>query len=252
MTKKTDVPPYKLRKSTGQAYAVFDGKRKYFGRYELPESRAKYDQFVAEWLAAGRRVRVTASDLSIAELCAAFKRHAEMFYRKPDGTPTGTAWNCRAATGFLDRLYGTMDVAAFTPQALKAVRQAMIRADWCRKTANQGVNLVRSVFRWGVAEGMVPVAVHTALTTCDHRMDRCLGAGLVGDATNAVLAAAGSNLRKLLRRLAAALIRRLPGTMPPAHERYRPTSPVVDKAKDAVVVDTAARLSPNRPSPHRT
>jgi len=41
----------------------------------------------------------------------------------------------------------------------------------------------------------------------DHRMDRCFLAGLAGDAINAVLAAAGSNLRKLLRRLAAALIR---------------------------------------------
>lgn len=40
----------------------------------------------------------------------------------------------------------------------------------------------------------------------DHRMDRCFLARLAGDATNAVLAAAGSNLRKLLRRLAAALI----------------------------------------------
>lgn len=40
----------------------------------------------------------------------------------------------------------------------------------------------------------------------DHRMDRCFLAGLMGDAINAVLAAAGSNLRKLLRRLAAALI----------------------------------------------
>jgi IS5 family transposase len=47
----------------------------------------------------------------------------------------------------------------------------------------------------------------------DHRMDRCFLAGLPGDAINAVLAAAGSNpsplracLRKLLRRLAAALI----------------------------------------------
>ena len=37
-------------------------------------------------------------------------------------------------------------------------------------------------------------------------MDRCFLAGLAGDAINAVLAAAGSNLRKLLRRLAAALI----------------------------------------------
>jgi transposase, IS5 family len=40
----------------------------------------------------------------------------------------------------------------------------------------------------------------------DHRMDRCFLAGLTGDAINAVLAAAGSNLRKLLRRLAAALL----------------------------------------------
>jgi IS5 family transposase len=49
----------------------------------------------------------------------------------------------------------------------------------------------------------------------DHRMDRCFLAGLEGDATNALLAAAGSNLRKLLNRirnnagrLAAALILR--------------------------------------------
>jgi len=37
-------------------------------------------------------------------------------------------------------------------------------------------------------------------------MDRCFLAGLDGDAINAILAAAGSNLRKLLRRFAAALI----------------------------------------------
>jgi IS5 family transposase len=40
----------------------------------------------------------------------------------------------------------------------------------------------------------------------DHRMGRCFLTRLEGDAINAMLAAAGSNLRKLLRRLAAALI----------------------------------------------
>ena len=40
----------------------------------------------------------------------------------------------------------------------------------------------------------------------DHRMNRCFLAGLRGDAINAVLAAAGANLRKLLRRLFFALI----------------------------------------------
>lgn len=37
----------------------------------------------------------------------------------------------------------------------------------------------------------------------DHRMGRCFLKGLMGDAINAVLAAAGSNLRKLLKLLAA-------------------------------------------------
>lgn len=41
----------------------------------------------------------------------------------------------------------------------------------------------------------------------DHRMNRCFLAGLRGDAANAVLAAVGSNMRKLLRRFFYALIR---------------------------------------------
>ncbi len=54
----------------------------------------------------------------------------------------------------------------------------------------------------------------------DHRMDRCFLAGLQGDAINAVLAGAGANMRKLLRRFFYALIRWLKGAiMPPsAHD----------------------------------
>jgi IS5 family transposase len=40
----------------------------------------------------------------------------------------------------------------------------------------------------------------------DHRMGRCFLAGLHGDAINAVLAAAGANMRKLLRRFFFAII----------------------------------------------
>lgn len=56
----------------------------------------------------------------------------------------------------------------------------------------------------------------------DHRMDRCFLAGLTGDAINAVLAAAGSNLRKLLGRLAAALIRWLESLalIPPPSQQF--------------------------------
>ena len=51
-------------------------------------------------------------------------------------------------------------------------------------------------------------------------MDRCFLARLAGDATNAVLAAAGSNLRKLLRRLAAALIRWLNWATETPHPQF--------------------------------
>jgi IS5 family transposase len=40
----------------------------------------------------------------------------------------------------------------------------------------------------------------------DHRIQRCVLKGLIGNAINATLAAAGSNLRKLLRALAHALL----------------------------------------------
>jgi len=63
----------------------------------------------------------------------------------------------------------------------------------------------------------------------DHRMNRCFLAGLRGDATNAVLAAAGSNLRKLLgllrcdrRRLLYALIRWLTNAFVPSDACHNP------------------------------
>ena len=43
----------------------------------------------------------------------------------------------------------------------------------------------------------------------DNRMGRCFLKGLIGDEINAVLAAAGSNLQKLLRAIACALFFRL-------------------------------------------
>jgi IS5 family transposase len=54
----------------------------------------------------------------------------------------------------------------------------------------------------------------------DHRMDRCFLAGLQGDAINAVLAAAGSNMRKLLRRFSYALTNWLEILTNPAQISY--------------------------------
>ncbi len=48
------IPKYSLHKVSGQAVVRLNGTDHYFGMYDSPESRAKYDRLVAEWLAKGR------------------------------------------------------------------------------------------------------------------------------------------------------------------------------------------------------
>jgi len=59
----------------------------------------------------------------------------------------------------------------------------------------------------------------------DHRMIRCYLKGLVGDAMNAILAAAGANFAKLLRLLACALFMWRVGSRRSYHSPRQPSSP---------------------------
>jgi len=164
-TNHSDVPPFRVHKATRQGYVRLDGRRHYLGRHDLPETKARYDRLIAEWLASGRRSPVDSSDPTIIELCEAYLKYAETYYRKPDGTATGTHWKYVSIVRILNRLYGNVTAATFTPQNLKTARHAMIQSGMARRTVNERVNLIRAMFRWAVSEGMVPVAVHTALTT---------------------------------------------------------------------------------------
>ena len=42
------LPPYRRHKGSGQGYTTIKGKRYYFGKHDLPESRQAYLRFVAE------------------------------------------------------------------------------------------------------------------------------------------------------------------------------------------------------------
>jgi integrase len=102
--------------------------------------------------------------LTIAELLERFWNHAKVYYRRPDGTPTGEADVCRAALRPLLRLFGRTLISDFTPQALKLVRAEMVRMGWCRNHVNAAVRRVRRCFRWGVEEGIVPHGVLGAIS----------------------------------------------------------------------------------------
>jgi len=118
---------------------------------------------------------VQADDATVAELCAAYWRHVKAYYRKPDGSATTEQGNTRTMIRSVKELYATTPAKDFTPQCLRAVRQHMVDdRDLSRGVANQQTSLVKRMFKWGVAEGIVAVTVYQALLTLDGlKRGRC-------------------------------------------------------------------------------
>jgi integrase len=172
MSRTKKMPSYRLHKQSGQAVVTLTdplgGRRDVLlGMYDTPESRIEYTRVIAEWEANGRRLYAPteAETLSINELLLAFLQHADQHYRHEDGTPTSEPRDFKAALKPLKELYGTLAVADFGPLKLKAVRERMIAADLSRGVVNHRIQRVVRVFKWGVAEEMVPESVWRSLTT---------------------------------------------------------------------------------------
>jgi integrase len=169
---RNQVPTYRLHKQSGQAIVTVahNGTRKdvLLGKFGSPESKAEYERVLAEIRtpagvvgfiqAAGK------TDLTIAELLLAYLEHAEKHYCGSDSTPTDEVRHLKTACRVVRELYGTVPAPEFGPLALKAVRERFIAAGWSRKTVNARIERVRRVFRWAVAEELVPPAVYQALT----------------------------------------------------------------------------------------
>lgn len=89
-------PTYRRLKEKGRpdrAFVELNGRRIYLGKYGTEESKRKFFRVLAEWTANGRQLTVGQTELTIVELIARFWRHAEQYYRRSDGSPTGTAEN---------------------------------------------------------------------------------------------------------------------------------------------------------------
>ena len=168
------VPSYRKHTQSGQAVVTIrlaDGTRRdvLLGRHGSPESRAEYQRVLAQLqTAADPAAAVTGRPdpcLTVNELFLAFWRHAQEHYRRPDGTPTQEVSEYRQTIRVVRSLYGHTPAREFGPLALKAVRQAMVGAGWCRTLVNRRVARVRRAFRWAASEELVPVAVPQALAT---------------------------------------------------------------------------------------
>ncbi len=150
------LPAYCLHKASGQAVVRIDGKDIYLGKYGTPASRIRYDRVIAEWLANGRRF-ASGERFTIAMLLAQYWEWAEGYYSRDE------ARTIKKALGEVRRLYQDIPAEEFGPLALKAVRRKMIERGWVRTSINRHVERIKRMFKWAVANELVPPATYEAL-----------------------------------------------------------------------------------------
>jgi integrase len=158
-------PAYRRHRASNQGVVTLCGKDFYLGPWNTAASKAEYDRLLSEWLAAGRSILAAASDLTVAELIAAFWKHAKSYYRLPDGSQSTELSAFKSALKHLRRLYGRTAAPEFGPLALEAVRNAMIAERWVRSSINKHCNRIRHVFKWAASREMISAAVPAALAT---------------------------------------------------------------------------------------
>lgn len=164
---KNPIPKYAHHKPSGRARCRWtgpDGARVtvWLGPYGSPESKAEYARVVARFKVAGQAPVVAAGCL-VAELWDAFDDFARQHYRTSAGVPTSEVKEYSAAYAVLREAFAAVPAAEFGPLALQAVRQLMIGRGWCRRRVNKQVGRVKRVFKWGVANELVPAATYQAL-----------------------------------------------------------------------------------------
>lgn len=130
-----------------------------------------HDHYLGHWAEnqkmapAGIRDAIVANGLrsprptpmSVAELILQFwERYATVYYRHLDGSPTSEQDNFKLSLRPLRRLFGNIPAAELSPLKLKAVRQLLIDTGVSRGVINQRVGRVKRLFKWGVAEKLVP------------------------------------------------------------------------------------------------
>jgi integrase len=171
------------------------------GKYGTAESRTEYLRVIAEWESSGGRLQkqATLAGVTVNEIILAYWNFAEGYYRK-NGRPTKQLNRIRLALRPVRELYGHTPSPNFGPKSLKAVRERMVnlpcghcrgsgrlperrRKDrrsgntgtvcgrchgqgvrgWARKHINTAIGCIKRMFKWAVAEELVPPAVFQGL-----------------------------------------------------------------------------------------
>jgi integrase len=166
--RKSQVPPYRLHRGSGQAVVHINGRDVYLGVHDSPESKEKYQDIIRKLLADRAKAEMDYVvrfhvDITVAELAAKYLPYAEAYYVK-GGKPTsqiGTIKN--TITKVLLAEHSHLEAVRFGPIALKACRDAFVALGLARTEVNRRVGLIRGMFKWGVSMELIPATVLVGL-----------------------------------------------------------------------------------------
>lgn len=183
--RKNPIPSYLFHKPSGQAYVKIrrpDGSRQtvYLGPWESEESKREYARLLNQDQPPpapdeSNPAVAESGPVSVSELILRFMAHAEVYYRRADGTQTTEVSEYRHALRPVRHLFGAIPATEFGPKALKAVRALMVEGyrhpDYgeqrplTRGVVNQRVGRIVRAVKWGVSEELLPPSVYQALAT---------------------------------------------------------------------------------------
>jgi integrase len=163
---KNPIPTPRQHKGRAVVDLYDNGTRRTvtLGAWGSPEAEREFARILAEGRSTPAQP-VAGKGATVNEVLLAFLRHADGYYRTPDGEPTNEVVEVRQSIRPVRELYGHTPAAEFGPKALAAVRQRMIDADLCRTLVNRRIDRVKRVFKWASAEELVPVTVYQSLRT---------------------------------------------------------------------------------------
>ena len=147
-------PVLRRHKSSGHAYARFDGRQVWFGPYGSPGAHERFARTLTEWLANGCRLPAEGAHAraTVSEVVERYFVFAERTYCMADGRPTREVENLRDAVRPLLSLYGSMPIRELGVRQLKTLREQLIERGLCRKTINDRMNRIRRVIAWAAEE----------------------------------------------------------------------------------------------------
>jgi integrase len=162
-------PTYTIHKQSGRGRLIWydtTGARQQKllpGQFGSEESLVAKARLELELVASPTVAPVDPETLTVAEVLVAYLDFAERHYRDQVGNLTDEVRHLKATIRHVREMYGDAPATEFGPLALKAVRQKFVELKWCRKTVNARVERIRRIFKWAVAEELVPPSVYQAL-----------------------------------------------------------------------------------------